>query len=207
MSEENQEKLDFPPSCTGVHLERKHLPDERAGVTWTLIIGDESGVRLGRRSLHAGAEFIKAVVTTGEYEDGRLGELFVNPDQEGSFVRGVLDGFAVLLSISLQYGIPLEKIVEKFQHVRFEPSGMTNDHSVPFGTSFFDFLFKKLALQYLDEKQLEDLGIADRNIKEDDYVRKEKLTKGISGAPLNEKKKHKSPAPKDIDGNESQEDL
>jgi hypothetical protein len=203
----DQHEWDFPPPCAGVHLERKHLPDERAGVTWTLVIGDERGVRLGKKSLHAGAEFIKAVVTTGEYDDGRLGELFVATDQEGSFVRGVLDGFAVLLSIALQYGIPLEKLVEKFQHVRFEPSGMTNDHSVPMATSFFDFLFKKLALQYLDEEQLEILGITDRDMREEENGREKRLTKGISGAPLNEKKDHESPIPKDLEGDEGKETL
>jgi hypothetical protein len=54
----DQHQWDFPPPCTGVHLERKHLPDERSGVTWKLVIGDERGMKLGKRSMHAGAEFI-----------------------------------------------------------------------------------------------------------------------------------------------------
>jgi ribonucleoside-diphosphate reductase alpha chain len=113
----------------------------------------------------------------------------------------------VLLSIALQYGIPLEKLVEKFQHVRFEPSGMTNDSSVPMATSFFDLLFKKLALKYLDEEKLETLGIEDRNTREDENGREERLTKGISGTPLNEKKDHESPIPEDFEGDEGKEAL
>lgn len=188
--DEEQEAWNFPPPCTGVHLSRERLPDEREGVSWKLVIGNKvDGVKLGTASLHKGAEYISAVVTTGEYEDGRIGELFVTTDQEGSFVRGVLDGYAILFSIALQYGIPLEKIVEKFLHMRFEPSGMTNDKSVPMATSFFDFIFRKIALKYLDEETLEELGIADRSISEEIHAeRKERYSTGFSGTPLDERK-------------------
>lgn len=206
MSDEKQNKFDLPEPCTGLHLKREHLPDERRGITWELVIGNKvDGVRLGKASLHKGAEYISAEVTTGEYEDGRLGELFVNTDQEGSFVRGVLDGYAILLSIALQYGIPLEEIVEKFLHMRFEPSGMTNDKSVPMATSFFDFIFRKIALRYLDEEKLEGLGIVDRRVSEEQNGRQERHSTGFSGAPLNEYKESESPIPKSIEVGSSEE--
>jgi len=201
--EKEQQSWDFPPPCSGVHLKRENLPDERVGITWNLVIGNMAdGVKLGHASLHKGAEYISAAVTTGEYEDGRVGELFVATDQEGSFVRGVLDGYAILLSIALQYGIPLEVIVEKFINMRFEPSGMTNDKSVPFAMSFFDLLFRKLALKYLDQETLDGLNIADRSAtEEEENGRKERHSTGFSGAPLNEYKE--TPIPEGFESNGS----
>jgi len=109
--------------------------------------------------------YVKAYVTTGEYPDGALGEVFIAPDKEGSFLRGVLDGYALLLSIALQHGIPLERIAEKFLHMRFEPSGYTNDESIPMASSFFDLMFRKLALAHLNAEALERLGVEDRSKK------------------------------------------
>ena len=193
--EDQQEEWDFPPPCSAVHLSRERLPDERNGISWELVIGNKAdGVKLGAASLHKGAEYISATVTTGEYDDGRIGELFVTTDQEGTFVRGVLDGYAILLSIALQYGIPLEIIVEKFISMRFEPSGMTNDKSVPFATSFFDFIFRKLALRYLDKETLDELRIFDRKVTPEEDNGQEKHSTRVSSTPLDERKE--SPVPK-----------
>lgn len=144
--------------------------------------------------------FVKAYVNTGEYPDGALGELFITPDKEGSFIKGVLDGFALLLSIALQHGIPLEDIASKFIHMRFEPSGYTNDKSIPIASSIFDLMFRKLALKYLDKEALERLGVEDRaqQTKTECTCQQEELdgsweettgkrpTTGLSGEPFNQ---------------------
>jgi len=147
-------------------MTRQRLDDERNGVVWKLKLGDLGGVQLGELVMPKKPVYIKAYINTGEYPDGSLGEVFIDPDKEGSFVSGVLDGFALLLSIALQYGVPLEVIVEKFLHQRFEPSGMTNDKSVPMATSFYDLMFRKLALRYLDKETQEMLGVIDRSVPE-----------------------------------------
>jgi hypothetical protein len=111
---------------------------------------------------------LKAFLTVSEFEDGALGETFVTPDKEGSFARGVMDGFATLLSIALQYGIPLEVIAKKFISGRFAPAGMTNDKSTPIATSFLDLMFRKLALRYLNEDTCAELGIVDHALLAND---------------------------------------
>ena len=187
---------------------RYHLHDERPGKTWKLKIGDLSGVQLGEATMFPdGGYYVKSYLITGEFEDKSLGEVFINPDKEGSFVSGTLDGFALLLSIALQHGIPLEDIAAKFLHSRFEPSGFTNDEAVPMASSFFDLIFRKLCLQYLDSEALERLGVEDRtknpqhdcDCKEkcdgswkDDDISGEKIkqrtTFGFSGEPFNRSK-------------------
>jgi ribonucleoside-diphosphate reductase alpha chain len=132
---------------------KKILPDERSGTTWKLIIGKYEPEKKD-------SNYIKAFVSSGEYSNGSLGEVRINLDKEGSTLKGLLDGFVMLLSIALQYGVPLEVIVEKFINVRFEPSGMTNDKNVPMASSFFDLLFRKIALRYLDKTKLKELDIS-----------------------------------------------
>jgi ribonucleoside-diphosphate reductase alpha chain len=126
-------------------LERRHLKDERRGIGWTLEIGD-----------------VKAFINTGEFEDETLGEVFITLEKEGTLLQGLLNGFATQLSTSLQYGVPLKVIVKQFINTRFSPAGVTNDQSVPMVTSFYDFLFRKLALRYLNKADLEELGIKDQ---------------------------------------------
>lgn len=156
------------------HLEikplRQHLDDERKGATWKLCVGREESVE--KIVEHAKEEgtiptptYVKCYVITGEYDDGCLGEIFIVPPKEGSMMRGLLDGFATLMSISLQYGIPLEVVIRKFINTRFGPEGMTNDAQVPMATSIFDLICRKLALRYLSEQQLEDLGVEDHEEK------------------------------------------
>lgn len=175
--------------------ERYHLEDERFGKTWKLKIGDLMGAQLGTQNKPPSGRgyYVKAYVSTGEYPDGALGEVFISPDKEGSFAKGVLDGFALLLSITLQHGIPLENIINKFMHMRFEPSGYTNDDSIPMASSFFDLMFRKLALEYLDAEALERLGIEDRATKLpneledlDGSWKKASQRPSLSGAPFNQ---------------------
>lgn len=187
--------------CVRFEPERYRLEDERAGTTWKLIIGDPQGAQLGteQRPPKDRGYFVKAYVNTGEYPDGSLGEVFMSLDKEGSFARGVLDGFSLLLSIALQHGIPLENIVQKYMHMRFEPSGFTNDPTVPMAASFFDLVFRKLALRYLDDEALDRLGIEDYTkkreeactCKEDEdgeseeFFESERPSIGLSGEPFN----------------------
>lgn len=181
--------------------ERYRLEDERTGTTWKLVIGDPQGAQLGteQRPPQNRGYFVKGYVNTGEYPDGSLGEVFISLDKEGSFARGVLDGFSLLLSIALQHGIPLEDIVEKYLYMRFEPSGFTNDKSIPMASSFLDLVFRKLALRYLDDETLERLGVEDRAkklaeesvCKEDEdgasenQLKSQRSTAGLSGKPFN----------------------
>jgi hypothetical protein len=182
---------------------RVKLPDERKAVTWKLTIGVapkrvnptvECKCTCGGCSCQAedpyDPSYVKAFVTLGEFDDGDLGEIFVTPDKEGSFARGIMDGFATLLSIALQYGVPLEVVAKKFVNGRFAPAGMTNDKSTPIATSFLDLLFRKLSLRYLDEDTCAELGIVDRallakdqqegddNGKSEDIERPEDLDEG-----------------------------
>jgi ribonucleoside-diphosphate reductase alpha chain len=157
-------------STERMSLVREHLPNERRSKTWKLVIGQRETV--DQIVEHAIEEkdtptpsIIEAYLIAGEYEDGRLGEIFLVPGKEGSLMRGLLDGFATMVSISLQFGVPLEVIIRKFINTRFNPQGMTNDRQVPMATSIFDLICRKLALRYLTDEQLENLGIEDHKQK------------------------------------------
>src|SRR5205809_7226906 len=83
------------------------------------------------------------------YEDGSPGELFIVMAKEGSVVSGLMDSFATAVSLALQYGVPLQVLVDKFSHVRFEPSGFTNNPEIPIAKSIVDYIFRWLASQCL----------------------------------------------------------
>jgi ribonucleoside-diphosphate reductase alpha chain len=103
-------------------------------------------------------------ITAGSYPDDGLGEIFLKTSKQGSTLSGVMDAFAIAVSIGLQYGVPLETYVAKFINMKFEPSGMTNDPDIRFASSLVDYVFRKLALDYLPEDKREALGI--RSIEE-----------------------------------------
>jgi ribonucleoside-diphosphate reductase alpha chain len=88
-------------------------------------------------------------VTVGLYEEGVPGEIFVNISKEGSTIRGLMDSVAVLTSVALQYGVPLENLVAKFRGVHFEPAGLTNNPRIPTATSLVDYIFRWLELRFL----------------------------------------------------------
>jgi len=90
-------------------------------------------------------------LNVGLYEDGVPGELFITMAKEGSTVGGMMDAFATAISLCLQYGVPLEALVKKFSHQRFEPSGMTNNRDIPFAKSIVDYIFRWLGMTFLDE--------------------------------------------------------
>jgi ribonucleoside-diphosphate reductase alpha chain len=121
---------------------RKRLPKKRPSQTVSFTVGGAEGY------LHAGS-----------YPDDGLGEIFVKLGKQGSTLAGVMDAFSMSISVGLQYGIPLEFYVSKFSNLRFEPAGMTDDPDVRIATSVLDYLFRRLALDYLPYDKRVQLGI------------------------------------------------
>jgi ribonucleoside-diphosphate reductase alpha chain len=121
---------------------RKRMPRSRTGRTYSFSI--------------AGAE---GYVTANAYEDGTLGEVFVKMSKQGSTLAGVMDAFSVSISIALQYGVPLETYVRKFTNMRFDPAGMTDDADIRIAQSVMDYLFRRLALDFLPYDARAELGI------------------------------------------------
>ncbi len=121
---------------------RKRLPKKRPSQTISFTVGGAEGY------LHAGS-----------YPDDGLGEIFIKLGKQGSTLAGVMDAFAMSISVGLQYGIPLEFYVSKFQNVRFEPAGMTDDPDVRMASSVLDYLFRRLALDHLSYEKRAQLGI------------------------------------------------
>ena len=121
---------------------RRKLPKQRPSQTISFQVGDAKGY-----------------VTAGEYPGDGLGELFVKLGKQGSTLSGLLDAFAISVSLGLQYGVPLEAYVSKFMNMRFEPAGMTDDSEIRFATSIVDYIARKLAIEYLPYDERSALGI------------------------------------------------
>ena len=128
-----------PPALQPV---RRKLPDERVAMTHKFSVEGQEGY-----------------VTVGLYEDGKPGELFITMAKEGSTLSGVMDAFATAISLTLQYGVPLEFLVNKFSHVRFEPSGWTNNPQIPYAKSIIDYIFRWLAAKFLPAEQQAAVGV------------------------------------------------
>ena len=153
--EEAAEALDTPVAAAApqviekiveriVHsAEREKLPQRRKGYTQKATVGGH-----------------KVYLRTGEYEDGRLGEVFIDMHKEGAAFRSLMNNFAIAVSIGLQYGVPLEEFVEAFTFTRFEPQGIVSGNdAIKMSTSILDYTFRELAISYLDRH---DLGHVDR---------------------------------------------
>ncbi|RIJ69579.1 vitamin B12-dependent ribonucleotide reductase [Nakamurella silvestris] len=121
---------------------RRRLPKKRPSQTVSFTVGGAEGY-----------------LTTGSYPDDGLGEVFIKLGKQGSTLAGVMDAFSIAVSVGLQYGIPLESYVAKFTNLRFEPAGMTDDPDVRIATSVMDYLFRRIALDYLPTDQRAELGI------------------------------------------------
>jgi ribonucleoside-diphosphate reductase alpha chain len=121
---------------------RRKLPDERHAITHKFSIAGHEGY-----------------ITVGMYEDGKPGEIFLVMAKEGSTISGLMDAFATSISMALQYGVPLEALVEKFSHVRFEPSGFTKNSEVPYAKSITDYIFRWLAAKFLSAEHQEAVGV------------------------------------------------
>ena len=98
-------------------------------------------------------------MTSGAHDDGELGEVFLKLGKQGSTLAGVMDAFSIAVSIGLQYGVPLETYVSKFTNLRFEPAGLTDDPDVRMSQSIMDYIFRRLALDYLSFEERSMLGI------------------------------------------------
>jgi len=101
----------------------------------------------------------KGFVTVGEYDDGRPGEIFLKVSKQGSTLAGIMDAFSIAVSYGLQYGVPLRHYVEAFTNTRFEPAGITDDADLRIATSILDYIFRRLAVDYLRREEREELGI------------------------------------------------
>ena len=118
--------------------QRQRMPDRRKGYTQKAVVGGH-----------------KVYLRTGEYEDGKLGEIFIDMHKEGAAFRSLMNNFAIAVSIGLQYGVPLEEYVEAFTFTRFEPSGMVEGNAtIKMATSIIDYLFRELAISYLGRNEL-----------------------------------------------------
>ncbi|HXF56511.1 MAG TPA: vitamin B12-dependent ribonucleotide reductase [Actinomycetota bacterium] len=121
---------------------RRRLPAQRPAKTFSFSVGDAEGY-----------------IIAGEYPGDGIGEVFLKVAKQGSTLAGVMDAFAIAVSIGLQYGVPLEAFVQKFINMRFEPSGVTNDPDIRFASSLVDYIFRRLALEYLPAEKRAALGI------------------------------------------------
>ena len=98
-------------------------------------------------------------VTVGEYEDGRPGEVFINVSKQGSTLAGIMDAFSISLSLGLQHQVPLSTYVRKYTNMKFEPAGITDDAELRIATSLVDYIFRRIALDYLSLEERSELGI------------------------------------------------
>ena len=104
----------------------------------------------------------QSYLRTGEYENGKLGEIFIDMHKEGAAFRSLMNNFAIAVSIGLQYGVPLEEFVEAYTFTRFEPQGMvTGNDTIKMSTSILDYIFRELAISYLDRNDLGHVGPED----------------------------------------------
>jgi ribonucleoside-diphosphate reductase alpha chain len=128
---------------------RRRMPRERQSITHKFSIGGHEGY-----------------ITAGMYEDGTVGEIFLTDiGKEGSTLRGMMNSFATSISIALQYGVPLETLVQKFSYMRFEPEGITQNPEIPFAKSMPDYIMRWLASRFLDADTQEELGILTAEVR------------------------------------------
>ncbi|HEX2933435.1 MAG TPA: vitamin B12-dependent ribonucleotide reductase [Candidatus Binatia bacterium] len=136
-------------------LLRRKLPDERRSITHKFDIAGHEGY-----------------ITAGMYEDGQPGEIFITMSKEGSTISGLMDSFATAISMALQYGVPLQVLVDKFSHMRFEPSGFTKNPDIPMAKSIMDYIFRWLASKFLDGEAQQEAGIVQRDPVEEAHQKK-----------------------------------
>ena len=121
---------------------RERLPRKRNSKTFSFRVADCEGY-----------------VTVGEYEDGRPGEVFIKVSKQGSTLAGIMDAFSISISLGLQHGVPLATFVRKYANMKFEPAGITDDPELRIATSLVDYIFRRLALDYLSVEERTELGV------------------------------------------------
>ncbi|MDP1883344.1 MAG: vitamin B12-dependent ribonucleotide reductase, partial [Bradyrhizobium sp.] len=130
-----------------VMRERERMPDRRKGYTQKAVVGGH-----------------KVYLRTGEYDDGRIGEIFIDMHKEGAALRSIINNFAIAISLGLQYGVPLEEYVDAFTFTRFEPNGpVQGNDSIKFATSILDYVFRELAVSYMGRFDLAHVDPSETN--------------------------------------------
>jgi len=158
---------------------RRRLPDERQSITHKFTVGGHEGY-----------------ITVGKYGDGQPGEIFITMSKEGSTISGLMDTIATMTSMALQYGVPLNVLVNKFSHMRFEPSGFTNNKEIPIAKSAIDYVFRWLALKFMPVDE-HSAVVSEEVVKAraEDIARREKADKATQ--------KDKAPSAPEVDTLES----
>ena len=134
---------------------RRKLADERRSITHKFDIAGHEGY-----------------IIAGMYEDGQPGEIFITMSKEGSTISGLMDSFATAISIALQYGVPLRGLVDKFSHMRFEPSGFTKNPDIPMAKSIMDYIFRWLASKFLDGDAQQEVGVVRQEVDEETHLKR-----------------------------------
>ena len=149
-SSKEQPAIVLPMGATGVvaHPQRRRLPDDRTEVGRKFKVGEYEGY-----------------IHVGLFEDGTPGDIFVDIAKEGTTLAGLMNSFMISVSLGLQYGVPLEVYVSKFSHMRFEPSGLTNDPDIRAAKSIVDYIFRWMGKKFLSADQQEEAGILTPEVK------------------------------------------
>jgi len=155
--------MDEKKKVVAAQTMRRKLPDERQSITHKFVVGGHEGF-----------------LTVGMYEDGKPGEMFINISKDGSTISGLMGSMALVTSIALQYGVPLKVLVKKFIHMRFEPSGMTNNKDIRFAKSIVDYLFRWMGMKFLTLVEQEEVGLVHEAV--------EPLGNGGSSGPVQQTK-------------------
>src|SRR5213078_3035134 len=129
--------------------QRRRLPEDRTGVGRKFRVGEYEGY-----------------IHVGLFEDGTPGDIFVDIAKEGTTLAGLMNSFMISVSLGLQYGVPLDVYVSKFSHMRFEPSGMTNDADIRVAKSIVDYIFRWMGKKFLSADQQEEAGILTPEVKQ-----------------------------------------
>ena len=145
-SPEKRTSLEYVGKAVSSTPFRRKLPDERRAITHKFSVAGHEGY-----------------VTVGLYEDGKPGEIFLTMSKEGSTISGLMDAFATAISLTLQYGVPLEALIDKFTHMRFEPSGFTKNPEIPIAKSLVDYIFKWLGSKFLTAEEKQAIGVIARD--------------------------------------------
>ena len=164
-----EKKAEAPAPVVEYKPRRKRLPKKRPSSTTSFSVGGAEGY-----------------LTSGSYPDDGLGEVFLKLGKQGSTLAGVMDAFSIAISIALQYGVPLETYVQKFTNMKFEPAGMTDDPDIRMAQSIIDYVFRRLALDYLTFEERAELGI---------YTARERARYVETGSYLEEGEEADSEAP------------
>jgi ribonucleoside-diphosphate reductase alpha chain len=154
-SKDKEEQKATPAEILEARPFRHRLPDERRSITHKFDIAGHEGY-----------------ITAGMYEDGQPGEIFIRMSKEGSTISGLMDSFATAISMALQYGVPLRVLVDKFSHMRFEPSGFTKNPDIPMAKSIMDYIFRWLASKFLDGEAQQEVGLVKQDVLDDAHPRK-----------------------------------